>query len=142
MFKNGVADSEAIFGCPNSELGNPDGNIGTAPDCNEAVKPGENHWAMTKGLKDSDAGNIPLIYENPSEATWPPKWNPSLIGTDKPGRPWSAGKVIVGFNDGTVEALPLESTTGTSVGLRPRADGTPIFPTLPGRKLEVLNAAR
>ena len=142
LFKDGVVDSETIFGCPNSELGKPDGNIGTAPDYTEALKPGENHWAMTKGLLDSDADSIPLIYENPSEATWPPKWNPSLIGTEKPGRTWSGGKVIVGFNDGSVAALPLESTTGTSVGLKPHPDGTPIFPTIPGRKFEVLNAAR
>ena len=140
LFMAGVADSERIFGCPQSELGKPDGNIGTASDYTEAVNPGENHWAMTKGLTDSSAGNIPLIYENPSEATWPPKWNPSLIVTEKPGRPWARGFVIVGFNDGSVWALPLESTTGTSVGLKPRADGTPIFPI--DHKFEVLNAAK
>ena len=142
LFKDGITDNEQIFGCPQSELGKPDGNIGTAPDYTEAVKPGENHWAMTKELTDSDAGSIPLIYENPSEATWPPKWNPSLMGTEKSGRTWSRGFVIVGTNDGSVEALPLESTSGTSVGLKPRADGTPVFPTIPGRKFEVLNAAK
>ncbi|MEI6533959.1 MAG: hypothetical protein WCN98_01365 [Verrucomicrobiaceae bacterium] len=140
LFMAGVADSEEIFGCPQSELGKPDGNIGTAPDYTEALKPGENHWAMTKGHTDSDSGSIPLIFENPSEATWPPKWNPSLIGTEKPGRPWARGLVIVGFNDGSVQAFPLESTTGTSVSLKPRADGTPIFPT--DHKFEVLNAAK
>ncbi len=142
LFKAGVADNEAIFGCPLSELGKTDGKFGAAPDYSEAVKPVENHWAMTKGLTDSDAGNIPLIYENPSEATWPPKWNSSLMETEKSGRSWSSGKVIVGFNDGSVMALPLESTTGTSVGLKPRRDGTPIFPILPDHKFEVLNAAR
>ncbi len=142
LFKAGDADSEAIFGCPNSSDGNPDGNIGKVPDYAEALKPNENHWAMTKGLTDSDPGNIPLVYESPADATWPPKWNPSLAGTTKPGRTWSGGKVIIGFNDGSVVAMPLESTKGQHVGLRPHPDGTPIFPTFPGRKLQVLDVAR
>lgn len=85
---------------------------------------------------------MPLIFENPSEATWPPKWNADLAMQPKPGRSWSKGRIIVGFHDGSVELLPLESDHGTSVGLKPRADGTPIFPILPDRKLEVLNVAK
>ncbi len=142
-FKSGVADSEVIFGCPFSSDGRPDGSIGIGPDYSEAVKAGENHWAMTKGLTDSSSGRIPLVYESPADATWPPKWNPNSAGTDKPGRTWSDGKVIIGFNDGSVEALPLESTKGERVGLRPRADGTPIFPAnTPEQKFEVLDVAR
>ncbi len=143
LFKSGVADSEVIFGSPNSRIGRPDGNIGTSPEYSNAVEAGENHWAMTKGLTDSDPGAVPLVFENPSEATWPPKWNPSLSGTDKPGRTWSGGKVIVGFNDGSVTVLPLESAKGVSVPLKPHSDDrSPIFPTLPNRKLEVLDAEK
>lgn len=143
LFKAGVVDSETIFGCPGSSDGNPDGNIGKAPDFSEALKAGENHWAMTKGIDDHNAGNIPLVYESPVDATWPPKWNPDAVGTTKKGRTWSSGKVIIGFNDGSVEVLPLVSTKGEHVGLRPRADGTPIFPDPPpGQKYEVLDVAR
>ncbi len=143
LIKVGDSDSEAFFGCPNSGVGKPDGNIGHAPDYAEALKPNENHWAMTKGLTDSDPGNIPLVYESPADATWPPTWNPDFAGTTKPGRTWSGGKVIIGFNDGSVMAMPLESTKGQHVGLRPHPDGTPIFPAnMPNQKFEVLDVAR
>jgi hypothetical protein len=143
LFKMGVVDSEAIFACPLSGDGNPDGNIGKAPDYAEALKAGENHWAMTKGIDDHNAGNIPLVYESPADATWPPKWNPDAAGTTKKGRTWNGGRVVIGFNDGSVVAMPLESTKGECVGLRPRADGTPIFPNPPpGQKYEVLDVAR
>ncbi len=143
LFKAGFADSEAIFGCPSSGDGNPDGNIGKKPDFSEALKPGENHWAMTKGLTGSSAGKIPLVFESPADASWPPKWNPDAAGTTKRGRTWNGSKVIIGFNDGTVEIWPLESTKGEHVGLRPRADGTPIFPDPPpGQKYEILDVAR
>lgn len=97
---------------------------------------------MTKGLTDHGDESIPLVYESPADATWPPKWNPDYAGTDKPGRTLCGGKVIIGFNDGSVSALPLESAKGMNIGLRPHPDGTPIFPTIPGRKLEVLDVAR
>ncbi|MEI6535563.1 MAG: hypothetical protein WCN98_09510 [Verrucomicrobiaceae bacterium] len=143
LFKAGVADSETIFGCPLSGDGNYDGNIGDAPDYPEALKAGENHWAMTKGLTDSTSGKIPVVFESPADATWPPKWNADAAGTTKKGCAWKNGKVVIGFNDGSVEALPLESTKGDHVGLRPRADGTPIFPDPPpGQKYDVLDVAR
>ncbi len=138
LFKSGVADSEAIFGCPNSSDGIPDGNIGRAPDFAEALKPHENHWAMTKGVTDSDSGNIPLVYESPADATWPPKWNPDLAGTSAPGRTWIGGKVVIGFEDGSVLAKSLESSKGQRVGFRPLPDGSSLFPN----KLEVLDVAR
>ncbi|CAN5905968.1 hypothetical protein BH11VER1_BH11VER1_07390 [soil metagenome] len=139
LFKEGVLETEKIFGCGKSPYV-PDGNVGIAPDFLEAVKPGENHWAMTKGLNGSMSGRIPLVFENPSEATWPPKWNANHTDA-QPGRTWKKGKVIVGFNDSSVEVLPLESETGESVGLKPYPDGTPVFPVLhPG--LEILNVAK
>ena len=53
-----------------------------------------------------------------------------LAGTGKPGRTWKGGKVIIGFNDGSVSVLALESAKGNHVGLKPKADGKPVFPDL------------
>jgi hypothetical protein len=118
LFIGGEADDEKIFGCPKSVF-QPDGNIGKEPNYLEAVKPGENHWAMTRGLNDSASGTYPLVFENPSEATWPPKWNPSFVGTGKPGRTWTGGKIIIGMNDSSVALQKCESDQGRSVSLAP-----------------------
>ncbi|MEY4483307.1 MAG: hypothetical protein RL693_759, partial [Verrucomicrobiota bacterium] len=149
LFKTGILETEVIFGSSNSPY-HPDGNIGAAPDFPDALKPGENHWAMTKGINDSMEGNIPLVFENPAEATYPPKWNadatwPSkwqtYFKTPKPGRTWSGGKIVIGFNDSSVEVLQLDSDKGSNIGLKPKNDGTPIFPVL-DPKLEILNVAK
>lgn len=156
LFKEGIIETEKIFGAAKSPY-HPDGNIGEAPDYLEAVKPGENHWAMTKGLTGSMVGSIPLVFENPSDASWPPKWNASeanwrqklngkLTGI-KPSRPsspgyaWSKGKIIIGLNDSSVELYPLESVNGENLGLKPYPDGKSIFPDL-DPQLEILNVAK
>lgn len=139
LFKEGILETEKIFGCPNSPY-KPDCNIGAPPDFLEAVKSGENHWAMTKGLSDAMDGSIPLVFENPSDASWPPKWNSSETKA-KPGRVWTGGKIIIGFNDSSVEVLKLDSDKGENIGLKPNRDGTPIFPAL-DPKLEILNVAK
>jgi hypothetical protein len=144
MFIHGAADNELIFGCPNS-LFVPDGNIGKPPDYLEALKPGENHWAMTKGLNDSAGGEYPLVYENPSEASWPPKWNADVAGQPRPGRCWANGTVIVGMNDSSVTMQKLESKKGDHVGLQPLPGNKPVFPKNDGLhdlRLSVLNVAR
>src|SRR3954471_2942435 len=46
------ADNEKMFGCGVSKY-KPDGNIGSAPNYDEAVKGGENHWMMTAELNDT-----------------------------------------------------------------------------------------
>lgn len=140
LFKEGILETERIFGCSRSPF-LPDGNIGTAPDFLEALKPGENHWAMTKGLNDAMNGCVPLVFENPSEATWPPKWNADFAFQEKPGRVWWGGKIVVGFNDTSVEVFTLEKHQGKSVGLRPDSEGKPVFPVL-DPKLEILNVAK
>jgi hypothetical protein len=142
LFKAKAVENETIFGCPLSPF-RPDGNIGVAPDYLEALKPGENHWAMTGWLSDSASGEYPVVYENPSEATWPPKWNADLLGQPKPGRPWSNGGVIIGFNDSTVQLMPLEAAKGGSVGLKARSNGKPVFPDYPFTPgFTVLNVAK
>jgi len=131
LIVSGEADNENIFACPSSRVGAPDGNIGNAPDYKEAVRGTENHWAMTKGLNAKSDGSIPLVFENPAEATWPPKWDPSLVNTGLPGRTWEKGKVIIGHNDGTVTVETLESMKGTRAGLKPGSDGKPVFAPMP-----------
>lgn len=51
LFKVEYADNESVFGGSFSPF-KADGNIGIKPDFREAVKAGENHLAMTKGLRE------------------------------------------------------------------------------------------
>lgn len=127
LFKDEDIDTEMIFGSPSSVF-KPDGNIGSKPDFLDAVKLGENHWAFTKGLTDSSPGDIPLVFENPSDASWPPKWNPDSAGTGKPGRTWKGGKVVIGYNDSSVGTESSVSPKGTGIELKAKPGGNPVFP--------------
>lgn len=127
LFVEGYLSDERIFGCPLSSS-QPDGKIGRAPDFQDAVQPGENHWAMTKGLTTESPREMPLVFESPAVASWPPKWNADAVETSQPGRVWKGAKVIIGFNDGSVNVMPLEADKGAAVGLAPKADGSPVFP--------------
>ncbi len=118
LFKAGTLEDEKIFGCGASPF-NPDGDIGTRPDYAHALESGENHWAMTSGLNDKAPGNMPLVYENPAEAAWPPTWNADMKGLPAKGRVWADGGVILGTNDTSVEWLKLASRTGERVRLKP-----------------------
>ncbi len=122
LFVEGAVDSEKIFGCENSAFV-ADGNIGAAPDFKEAVKAGENHWAMTAGLSDSASGAIPFVYENPSKAEWPPKWNTKDTASTVKGRAWEDGTIVVGLNDMSAMAYKLKAETGTEVELGPKPQG-------------------
>ncbi len=126
LFPEGVLDNELIAGSSLSKF-IPDGNIGVAPDFAEALKPGENHWAMTAGLTDNHPGNIPLLFENPSVASWPPKWDADAKLTSTKGRTWSASTVIIGMNDSNVTARKLAATSGKAVPLKPQPSGKDIF---------------
>jgi hypothetical protein len=82
------------------------------------LEAGENHWCLTMGLTDSSDGAAPLILENAVATSWPPTWNCDLSGQPVDGRAWKGGKVIIGFNDGSVSTMPLESRTGDNIGLQ------------------------
>jgi hypothetical protein len=131
LFDEEIIDSEAIFGCPISPF-EPDGVIEDSylgPESTrfaKALQPGENHWTMTAGVTDAMPGNIPLVYENPVSATWPPKWNPDAKGTPVRGRAWSTG-IIIGLNDGSANIMPLASKTGKAVGLKPITGSQDLF---------------
>ncbi|QIF02575.1 hypothetical protein [Roseimicrobium sp. ORNL1] len=123
LFEENILDNEMIFGCPLSPFA-PDGVIAdphagpNSSKSGKALQAGENHWAMTAGLSDGISGSIPLIYENPVSATWPPKWNADMTGNPVRGRAWKSG-IIIGMNDSSVGFQPLASTHGAAVGLRP-----------------------
>lgn len=121
LFIAGATQDEKFFGCGASPF-IPDGNIGTAPEYTDAVKAGENHWAMMKGLSDSSPGGIPLVFENPASSGADPSWNADLAGQSKKGRTWSGGKVVVGTNDGSVEVQKCAAAAGT-VTLKAAGDG-------------------
>lgn len=115
LFKEGILYDEAIFGPSKSPLG-PDGNIGAAPEFEQAVTPGENIWAMTADLRDDSSGTIPLVYDAPIQNTWPPAWaeptSEHKLGEARPGR-----RIVVIHNDGfgTVETLVRQPGTGLLV---------------------------
>jgi hypothetical protein len=147
LFVEGQADNEMIFGAPLSPY-QPDGKIGDPPDFREALKPGENHWAMTRGLSDSAPGTYPLIFENPADASWPPKWNTNFVEVPKPGRVWKGGKIIIGMNDSSVALQKVDSDQGDRPGLKPLAADSKadLFsqndPAKDGLKIGVLDVAR
>ncbi|WP_395753673.1 type II secretion system protein [Prosthecobacter sp.] len=105
LIQEQIVNDERIFGCPAGY--NPDANIGTAPSYGNALMPGENHWAMTAGQTDATVGIMPLVFENPVSASWPPLWNADVAGQIQPGRTWPGGKIIIGRNDGSVAVEAL-----------------------------------
>lgn len=109
LFASGIINAESIFGCPNSSDGNPDGKIGTAPQFTDALVGGENHWALTADQSDSAPGSMPIVYENPKAAAWPPTWDSSPTAGNKSGRAWSGGKIIIATNDVSVQIMKLTS---------------------------------
>lgn len=116
-----ILDREDIFGCPDSVFV-PDNDLGKAPAFAGAVKAGENHWAMTAGLTDSDPSSIPFIFDNSATTAWPPKWAPSNGGIRTKGQAWSDDTVIVGTNDGGVSSMPLaRGKEGDAMNLKPYA---------------------
>lgn len=128
LIREGVLDDERIFGAKLSPFV-PDNNLGAEPDFLEAVKPGENHWAMTKGLNDESKALTPLVFENPASPTWPPKWNADAAGAAKSvrGRAWKGGKVIVGYCDSSVTPIQLEATKGSNLAPARDASGKDAF---------------
>ena len=123
--KETLFDNEFIFGSAMSPY-LPDGELGPAPEYAKALEANENHWAITAGLSQNSPGGIPLVYENPVTASWPPRWNASAKGTPTRGRTWSKG-VIIGLNDASVLLKKLESRWGTSVGLEKEPHGKDLF---------------
>ncbi len=129
LFQRGLVEDEKIFTAASSPyLG--DNRVGEAPQFEEAVNSGENHWCLTKGLSDSSSGIAPLVFENPvGGASWPPMWNMDKAGQKAEGRGWKSGKIIICRNDNSVAGEELESIKGDSVPLKQNKDGKDLFTT-------------
>ncbi|WP_395745539.1 type II secretion system protein [Prosthecobacter sp.] len=139
LIQEQIVTDERIFGCP---LGyNPDNNIGRAPDYGNALMPGENHWSLTAGQKDTSVGSMPLVFENPASIAWPPQWNADVAGQIQPGRTWPGSQIIIGRNDGSVAVEALAGDKG-KVGPKVMPGGLDIFTQasqgLPERVLPVV----
>jgi hypothetical protein len=106
LYQEGVLVDESIFGCPKSVF-LPDGKIGTDPQFEKALMPGECHWMLLKHQADASRGDVPLIIENSLISSWPPKWDVSAPESIKRGRAWGGRLIIVGHNDGSVEVEKL-----------------------------------
>lgn len=126
LFIAGLIDDERAFTAYNSPY-EPDNDIGVAPHFDEAVCRNENHWAMTKGLTDSSPGDVPLVFENPIDPTWPPYWNARISNQRQPGRAWKGGKIIIGRNDGSINGEQLTDKNGERVTLAPVKNGKNLF---------------
>ncbi len=105
LFQDEITTDEMIF---TSTVFSPqsDGYVGKAPDYSEALRPGENHWAMTANQTNSSPGNLPILFTAPHLSTWPPAWAASTsdhqLGEAMPGQ-----KIVIAYNDGSVETLNL-----------------------------------
>jgi hypothetical protein len=97
---------------------------------------------MTQGITSTSPAIIPLVFENPVETSWPPKWNADAAGRPVAGRAWGGGKIIVGRNDGSVEVIKLESSSGAAVGPRLLENGKdPFSLASDGEPQKILNIA-
>ena len=137
LFTERILDDERVFGAKLSPFV-PNNIIGDAPDFPKALEPGENHWAMTKGVKESGNPLAPLVFENPVSPSWPPNWNADAIGKQVKGRTWRGGRIIVGFNDSSVRVIQLESAKGSDVLPAREADGKDVF-TRAGDPMDMLD---
>ena len=139
FFKAGMLDDERVFTAAFSPY-EPDNIIGEAPDYEDALQAGENHWAMTKGLTSQSAKDTPLIFENPALSSWPPFWNTEAAAVKEPGRVWKSQRIIIGRVDGSIQAEPLGPKIGPHATLAPIKDGKNLF-DLAGPH-EVMDVAR
>ena len=113
LVQEGLVRDETIFGCPRSGF-MPDKNLGTAPDYDQALLSGENHWMMVAGLSLTSPSYYPVVLENSAQASWPPTWTDStwwgnLFETKRErGMAWKDQKVIIAYNDASVGTVKLE----------------------------------
>lgn len=107
-----------------------DNDVGDEPEFANALLHGENHWAMVGSLDIKSGESAPLVFENPTEASWPPTWNMDVAGTPVRGRAWKSGRIVIARNDNSVAGEDLEARTGARVGLKRGVDGKDIFTRL------------
>jgi prepilin-type N-terminal cleavage/methylation domain-containing protein len=75
------------------------------------LKPGENHWEISSGLRIDDAGSNAIIWENAASGTdsYTPTWN---VGgrLSTWGSSWSDNTVIVLTGGGAVRSVSLDES--------------------------------
>lgn len=125
LIQGELLPDESMFGCPYSAFV-PDKQWGAAPDFKQALEPGENHWMLVAGRKNTDPSNYPIILENAVEATWPPCWllpeaDDAFSWRKKlrlpsppppPGRSWRDGTIAIARNDAAVNMVKLVEKDG------------------------------
>jgi len=121
LFINQYLTDESAFkvGSSPAEI---DGDLGLAPNYPNALESGENHWEMLAGLRSTDRGSFPMVWENSVSGSWNPTWDPSLSAGAK-GRTWSGGRVLVLQVSGKVEPYVVQDLQAAST-LRPQGSGT------------------
>jgi len=126
-----ILQDERIFGCPVSPFVH-DNDVGLAPDFAKAVGQGENHWMVMDGLKDNSPENMPVVFENALQATWPPVWDGSPYEeTRKRGQTWKKSKIVIGHNDSSVSLEKLGGVDLRRQTVQPGPDGKSIFDQVP-----------
>jgi prepilin-type N-terminal cleavage/methylation domain-containing protein len=139
LVQDGLVQDETIFGCPGS-IFMPDKNIGIAPTYDQALIAGENHWAMTQGQSNTSSSIMPVVFENPVAAGWPPQWNADAAGKPVAGRAWQGGTILIGKNDASVETVKLMAAQGAAVGPRLLGSGFDMFTMAsPNSPQQILN---
>jgi prepilin-type N-terminal cleavage/methylation domain-containing protein len=134
-----IIEKEDVFGCPQSDVGQPDGNLGEPPNYLQALERNENHWMMVAGLSDSSSAAFPILFENALGTDSNPRWDPTKAGLSSRGRTWSGGKVIVATNDGAVKTYSVDSKDSVSSLKPPAGSDKNIFQQAGGGTLEVLD---
>ncbi|SKB00254.1 hypothetical protein SAMN02745166_03104 [Prosthecobacter debontii] len=107
LVQEGWVPDETIFGCPGSRF-MPDKNLGTAPDNDQALISGENHWMMVAGLSPTSPSYYPVVLENTVDLSWPPRWWADKELKPVRGRAWPKDGIVVAFNDASVETVKLD----------------------------------
>ncbi|WP_395745034.1 hypothetical protein [Prosthecobacter sp.] len=116
LVRQAYITDERVFSSPVS-FGTTDNVIGSAPDYSKALTEGENHWAMTKGGGGGSSGAMPLIFENPVSAVWPPRWSVADANKPVPGRAWEVGQLVrLDARGGQREHLQYSTPAGEWTG--------------------------
>lgn len=108
LFKAGIVDDEYQFAC-SATVFRPDRNIGSPPNFEQALMPGECHWMLLKHQSEKSHPRTPVIIENALNATWPPRWDVSVWFSEKRGRAWPDRTVIICRIDGGISMEKLRS---------------------------------
>ncbi|MEZ5301173.1 MAG: type II secretion system protein [Verrucomicrobiales bacterium] len=96
----------------------PDNEVGDAPDYEQALEGGENHWAYVSGLVDSDKGNLPLVADGFSNQV-----GQYTDGRRDQGGVWKGEDAIIIRNDGSGAQEKLDADFRV---MEDRGSGAPV----------------